>query len=90
MSGVLSKYGLDEKIARYKFITHWAEIVGDDIAERTKPECLRGGALVIRVNSSIWAQELSFQKETILRKLKKFLEGDEIVEDLRFYVGADF
>lgn len=83
----LRKFGLDKDIARYKFVLHWPEIVGADVAERSRPECFRNGALVVRVSSSTWAQELSFQKDAILRRLRKFVDPDTVVDDVQFYVG---
>ena len=84
----LKRYGLDKDIARYQFILHWKEIVGEEIALRAQPECIRGNALVVRVKDSTWAQELSFQKEVILKRINKFL-GDELnLDDVQFYVGA--
>jgi len=86
LSSVLSSYGLDEKIAKYQFVNSWSEIVGEEIAKRSKPDSIRNGILVIRVESSAWAQELSFHKTVILRRLEKFLGEDEMVRDLQFYV----
>ncbi|MFM1848473.1 MAG: hypothetical protein RL417_1947 [Pseudomonadota bacterium] len=83
----LKKYGIDKDIARYKFVLHWKEIVGEEIAKRTRPECIRKDALVVRVANSSWAQELSFQKDIILVRLKKFLSGETAVSDIQFYVG---
>lgn len=83
----LKKYGIDKDIARYKFVLHWKEIVGEEIAKRTRPECIRKNALVVRVSSSTWAQELGFQKDVILGRLKRFLSSDLAVTDIHFYVG---
>jgi predicted nucleic acid-binding Zn ribbon protein len=83
----LKKYGIDKDIARYKFVLHWKEIVGEEIANRTRPECIRKDALIVRVTNSSWAQELSFQKDVIVARLKKFLSGDATVNDVQFYVG---
>ena len=88
LASVLNTTGLAEDIERYKFIQHWPEIVGEAIASRTKPECIRSKALVVRVSSSAWAQELSFLKEDILAKLKTYLSQDELVEDVMFYVAG--
>jgi predicted nucleic acid-binding Zn ribbon protein len=83
----LQRNGLDKDIARYRFVTSWTEIVGKDVARRTRPECLRSGALVVRVANSAWAQELSFRKEVILKRLQRFIGSDEVVDDVHFYVG---
>ena len=88
LKSALRASGLDKEIARYQFILHWPEIVGEEIAKRTSPECLRAGALVVRVSDSAWAQELSFQKDVILSRLKKFLKGGEQVSDVMFYVAG--
>ncbi len=87
LTSALSKFGLDKDIARYQFVLHWKEIVGEDIAQRTQPECFRNGALVVRVKDSSWAQELSFQKDVILKKLRNFISADVQINDVQFYVG---
>ncbi|MBX7145076.1 MAG: DUF721 domain-containing protein [Oligoflexia bacterium] len=80
--------GLDKEIARYSFVLHWPEIVGEKVAARTTPECIRNRALVVKVPDSYWAQELSFQKQVILKRLQRFINSDEIVEDVMFYVAG--
>lgn len=87
LGAVLKRHGLDQEIDRYRFVLHWPDIVGADIARRTKPECLRNGSLVIRVTTSAWAQELAFHKATILARLKRFLGEGETVKDVFFQVG---
>lgn len=87
LRSALRRHGLDEEIARYRFVLHWEEIVGKAVADRTRPECIRRGALVVRVNNSAWAQELSFRKEVILHRLQQFLDDGQVVRDVRFYVG---
>lgn len=87
LNRALARNGLDKDIARYRFVTQWHEIVGRSIAARTRPECLRNGSLVVRVESSAWAQELSFRKEVILSRLKKFIGSEEVVDDVYFYVA---
>jgi predicted nucleic acid-binding Zn ribbon protein len=88
LRSALRTSGLDKEITRYQFVLHWPEIVGPEIAKRTAPECIRAGALVVRVADSAWAQELSFQKDIILKRLKKFLRHDEDVRDVMFYVAG--
>jgi predicted nucleic acid-binding Zn ribbon protein len=87
LAKALARNGLDEKVQRYAFAQHWKEIVGEVIAARSRPECLRRKSLVIRVQSSVWAQELSFLKEVIIRRMQPFLGEGQTVEDLQFYVA---
>ena len=84
----LKKFGLDKDIARYQFILYWKEIVGEGLAQYTKPDCIRNGSLVVRVQNNALAQELSFQKQVILSRLKKYLDDGETVNDVRFYVAG--
>lgn len=87
LSQALRIKGIDKQIARYKFVLHWAEIVGADIAARSKPEFIRDRTLIIRVANSVWAQELTFHKAVILSRLKPYLEKEVMVDDIMFYVG---
>lgn len=84
---LLKRHGLDKKIARYEFVRRWPEIVGEEISKRTRPECFRGNTLVVRVCNSVWAQELSFYKQVILKRLRRHLTQGQVVDDLLFQVG---
>ena len=92
LSAALRKHGLDEKIARYNFVLHWAEIVGDELAQVCSPSGITAGVLFVKVPSSVWAQELSFQKSVLINRLNRFLienqEGTEQIKDIRFAVEA--
>ena len=87
LKAVLSKYNLDRDIARYEFVTRWKDIVGEEIAKRTWPECIRGGSLVVAVSSSAWAQELTFNKPMILKRLQRYTSNEDTITDVVFYVG---
>lgn len=62
----------------------WKEIVGPRVAERARPHALERGVLLLRVPSSVWAQELSLLSAEILPRL--VARGYE-VRELRFSVG---
>ena len=90
LSLALKRFGLDKEVAKYEFVLHWREIMGDTIADRTRPEAIRGNALVVRVSNPQWAQELAFQKDIILTRLNRFLRESkvsQVVDDVRFVVG---
>ena len=87
LKAVLKRHGLDEKIARYGFVAKWPEIVGEDVAKRSRPERFRGRTLVVRVTDSVWAQELSFHKKTIITRLKRHLAKNQQLDDIVFVVG---
>jgi predicted nucleic acid-binding Zn ribbon protein len=81
------KYGLEDRVTKYKFVMHWPEIMGPAISQRSRPEYIRNKTLYIKVSDSGWAQELSFQKNVILTRLQRFLEKDTVVKEIRFFVG---
>lgn len=85
----LKRYGLAEGFARYQFVSCWDDIVGKEIAKRARPEYLRGGTLVVRVCNSAWAQELSFQKQVILKRLQRFADPAVTVKDIAFCVAGE-
>jgi len=88
LRSALRTVGIDREMARYNFVLHWHEIVGEKLALITRPECLRQNTLVVRVKDSTWAQELSFLKPMILKRLAKFMETDDRIDDVVFYVGG--
>ncbi len=77
------RFGLSGEINKYKFVLHWEDIVGPEIAKRSKPEYLKGSTLVIKVTDSAWSQELSFHKTVIIARLNAFL-GKAEVSDILF------
>lgn len=50
-------------------LRRWNEIFGETIGQNSWPELFRDGRLTIAATSSVWLQELSFQKEAMLQKL---------------------
>lgn len=87
LSKVLARHGLERKVQQYRFVRHWESIVGKNIAGISKPEAIHGRTLVVRVVSSVWAQELSFLKNDILQRLKPFLDRSQTVNEIIFKVG---
>ena len=87
LSRVLAHRGLDKKVERYEFILHWRSIVGEKLAEVTKPDCIRNKTLFVNVVHSVWAQELTFMKPMLLQKLSHYLKPGDIVSDIAFRIG---
>lgn len=84
----LKRYGLEKKVAQYAFVQHWVEVVGPEVAKRTKPESIYRGILMVRVTNSVWAQELSMRRGEFLTRLRPLLTPDTQVHDIQFRVGA--
>lgn len=61
----------------------WAEVVGEQIAERTRPIAERGGQVTVECLDSVWAQELDLMQEQLLERLAERL-GEQAPQSLRF------
>jgi hypothetical protein len=62
----------------------WRALLGERIAERTRPGVVRDGCLTVYVASAVWAQELTFLTPVIIERLA----GDGLrVSELKFRVG---
>lgn len=88
LSKVLSHRGLDKKVDRYEFILHWHTIVGERLAEVSKPECIINQRLMVNVLHPAWAQELTMIKPVLLESLTQFLRPGDVVRDMVFRVKA--
>jgi hypothetical protein len=63
----------------------WRDAVGARIAERAHPISIEDGVLLLRVPSSVWANELSLLSDDVRARLK---ERGVTVRELRFRVGV--
>lgn len=56
----------------------WPELVGDVIADHTRPARITDGELVIEAESPAWVSELSWMGEEILNQIRIKLGTDEV------------
>lgn len=65
-------------------LARWRQAVGPRIADRTRPIALERGILIVKVATSVWANELSMLAPQIIAKLEDLELG---IKSLRFRVG---
>lgn len=87
LSKVLAHRGLDRRVERYEFILHWDQIVGQRLAEVSRPECIVNRTLIVNVLHSVWAQELTMIKPVLLESLAGYLKPGDVVRDMIFRVN---
>jgi predicted nucleic acid-binding Zn ribbon protein len=63
----------------------WSELVGPAVAAQTRPTSLQRQVLQVATSSSAWAQNLAFERHTILKKVNARLALD--LTDIRFSTG---
>ncbi len=64
----------------------WPEVVGEAVAAQTYPLSVRRQILQVATSSPSWAQNLTLQRQLILRKLNSHLHPP--LSDIRFSPGA--
>ena len=83
IDSVVDEMGINRKINTSSIFNHWEEIVGYEIAKRSRPDKLISMTLYISVTSSTWANELSLMSEDLMEKINSFT-GEKVVEKVRF------
>jgi hypothetical protein len=71
-------------------LAHWRAAVGPRIADRARPIAIERGVLVVKVVTSVWANELSMLAPQIIKKLAEQAPNGSPgieVKSLRFRVG---
>jgi predicted nucleic acid-binding Zn ribbon protein len=63
----------------------WAELVGDGVAERTRPQALRGTTLVVAVDDPTWASQLRWLEADLVGRISAEL-GPGVVTALELVV----
>jgi hypothetical protein len=90
---LLKGFGLDERLQQYRALIIWEEVVGPQIAARTRPIRIREGILEVNVDQPTWMQQLQLMKPKILAQLNAEL-GKATIKDLflkrgKVHVRAD-
>ena len=83
----LKENSLDTTLGRAQLESCWKDTVGDEVAERTRIVDLRGGTLVVEVDSAPLLGELSaYYREEIMSSLRQS-EGFPNFQNIRFRAG---
>ncbi len=80
----LKSVGIKGKIEEYLAIVYWDHVVGKEIAKQSEPFKVVKGSLFVKVNDTVWRNELQFFKNEIIEKLNKKI-GKNVIRDIKFY-----
>ena len=61
----------------------WSIVVGDVVSAVTSAERVESGTLIVKVETSVWRQELHLQKDEIINKINKKI-GTRAIREIRF------
>lgn len=81
----LRALGLERPLKAASLEGLWPEVVGQEVAQRTRPGLISRGRLTVLVADSVWLQQLTMLKPRLIEALNRRL-GDPLVQDLFFRV----
>jgi len=84
LSSLAKRLGLESRLLELRLQREWCRIVGEPIASHTWPDQIRFKKLYLIVRNSVWMQQLTFLKPSLLAKLQ---EVDGTITDLSLRVG---
>lgn len=67
-------------------VDRWRELVGDALAEHTRPAHLRKGTLTIEAESGAWGAPVKYLGDTLIARANEIL-GGPIITELRVVVA---
>ena len=85
---VLGDSPLREGLERQKTLECWPEVVGQEIARHSRAVSINEGTLLVRVDGSVWAQELALLRNQIIAAFTERL-GEGAVREIRFHSGRE-
>ena len=68
---VLKGLGLEGKFEEGRLRAEWETVVGEAIADRSRPLRVRGKTLLVEVQNSTWMNEIQFHRNEIVRKVNR-------------------
>jgi predicted nucleic acid-binding Zn ribbon protein len=87
LGDALNKFRADSDLELTSVFTIWNNVVGEAIANNSKPAGFKGKILLVYVSSPVWIQELQYYKKDMIIKINDAL-GKELVCDIKFRIGA--
>ena len=79
----IDSVGIKSALKQESAVILWDVVVGEVVSSVTKAERVESGTLIVRVETSVWRQELHMQKGDIIKKINKKI-GTKAIRDIRF------
>jgi predicted nucleic acid-binding Zn ribbon protein len=86
LSGLAKRLGLQTHLFEVRLQQQWRAIIGEPVGSHTWPVQVRFKKLYLIVRNSVWLQQLTFLKPTLLAKVNE-QAGSELSTDIAFRVG---
>src|ERR1051325_3783414 len=86
LESVVERFGLASMLLEQRLQRDWPDIVGEGVAAHTRPDAIRFKKLYLIAENSIWLQQLTFLKPSLLEKITA-AAGKPVVVDIVLRVG---
>ena len=86
LDAVFKEWGLATGMVNATISRIWPEVVGEEVARKSRPGLLKNGRLQVFVTDSVWLQQLTMLKPKLLESLRSHLNA-AVVQDLFFTLG---
>lgn len=86
LDDIAQRFGLTVRLLEFRLQRQWPAIVGEHVAAHTWPESIRFKKLYVIADSSVWVQQLTFLKPSLLESINT-AAGTPIVVDIVLRVG---
>jgi len=70
LPAVLRDLGLQKRFREREVVEKWADVVGPELAQRTRAIRFENKTLFVHVDHGAWRQELHFMEKELVRKLR--------------------
>lgn len=82
MASLFRDRGWVQEVSVGGVVGRWRDVVGDQIADHCTPETFADGVLVVRTDSSAWAQQLKVLAPQLVRRMSEDV-GEGVVQEVR-------
>ena len=88
IESIVRSLGLTTRYYGWQVVTRWDEIVGADLARKTRAERFADGVVYVAVADPGQRQNISMAADMILQKIHSYPFG-RVVSQLRFTAGTE-
>ncbi len=74
-----------KNLEEIKIFSSWYEIVGERMAEHTRPANISNRILFVEVDDPLWLSQLKYMKQDIIEKIDTKIKSD-LFKDIRFFL----
>ena len=86
LTRMLRQYRSDMQLDPDRMGKIWDRAVGATIARHAQPAAFKQRRLIVHVSSSVWLQELHFQKAALIERVNREA-GSIVLEEIQFRIG---